>query len=144
MASEYKPNFGVLTLTANTTVSADAYAGRTIRLAAAAGLTVTLPPATGSGARYEFIVGTSVTSNQYRINAAGTDKIGGVALNIASASTGFKADPATDGRINMNGTTTGGLIGTRVELIDGASGLWTATVHAAGSSTGATPFAANA
>ena len=145
MTSAYKPNLGVIPLdAAAVTLTADAHAGKVLRLARAAGVTVTLPPATGSGARYEFVVGVSVTSNQYRINASGTDKMGGVGIVRASALTGFAADSAADGRINMNGSTTGGLIGTRVEVIDGASGMWTATVTATGSGTGATPFAANA
>lgn len=141
MASEYRPNFGVIPLTASTAIRVDAFAGKVARLANAAGLTVTLPPATGSGARFEFVVSVAVTSNQYRIDTAGTDKISGLAHMLGSAAATFAAAAASNGRINMNGTTTGGLVGTRVMVEDIGAGLWSAVVHGAGSGTAATPFA---
>jgi hypothetical protein len=51
----------------------------------------------------------------------------------------FEAGADTD-RINMNGTTTGGLKGTKIELEDIATDTW--QVHLVGAATGteATPF----
>lgn len=142
MASEYKPNLGVFTLTGNTTLNPDAYAGKTIVLSAAAGLTVTLPAATGSGARYELVIGTSATSNQYRVDVTGSAFFVGVAHVLASATTAFAANGSTHNRINMTPTTTGGLIGGRLVIEDTAANRWAVTAVLSGSGTGATPFAA--
>lgn len=142
MPSPYFKTYGRQVVdSATLAVNADAHVGIRIILHRAAGITATLPPATGSGNRYEFIVRTSVTSNQYRIDTAGTDKIAGLANMRASAAAAFAADPASNGRINLNGGTTGGLVGTRVVLDDVAAGLWSAEVNAVGSGTAATPFA---
>ena len=142
MPSNYFKTYGVETLAAATVaISEGPHLGVRLVLNRAAGVAATLPAATGSGNRYEFIVRTSVTSNQYRIDTAGTDKIGGLAHVLGSAAALFAADAAANNRINMNGTTTGGLIGTRVVVDDVAPGLWSAVVEAAGSGTAATPFA---
>jgi len=142
MASEYKPNLGVITLTGNTTLNADAFAGKTIRLAAAAGLTVTLPAATGSGARYELVIGTSVSSNQYRVDVTGAALFVGVAVVLGSAVAAFAANGSTHNRMNMTSTTTGGLIGGRIIIEDTAENRWSVTAVLSGSGTAATPFAA--
>lgn len=142
MPSPYFNNYGVVPVTTATlAVNDDAHVGQRLIFDRAAGITATLPPATGSGNRYEIIVATSVTSNQYRIDATGTDKIGGFASVRGSAAAQFIADASANNRINMNGTTTGGLIGTRIVLDDIKAGLWSASVISAGSGTAATPFA---
>jgi hypothetical protein len=142
MPSEYKPNFGVVAVTANTTLSPDAYAGVTTRLAAAAGLTITLPPATGSGASYEFIVGTSITSNAYIVDAPGTNLFLGQAAVLGSAVAAFAANGSTHNRLSMSSTTTGGLAGGRIYIVDSAPGIYNVTAQLNGSGTAATPFAA--
>ena len=53
--------FGVKSLTSSTTLIRQIHDGVPLILNAAAGLTITLPAATGSGAIYTFIVGTTVT-----------------------------------------------------------------------------------
>lgn len=142
MASEYKPNFGVIALTANTTLAADGYAGRPIILDAAAGLTVTLPAATGSGATYEIVVGTTVTSNSYIIKVTTTDVMMGV-LGVASDIAGVTCPTtATSDTITMNGTTTGGVLGSRVVVMDVASGKWAVSGALVASGVEATPFSA--
>src|SRR5258708_5324130 len=50
-------------ITASTSLTPTGHAGRVVVINAAAGLTVTLPAATGSGAKYICIIGTLVTSN---------------------------------------------------------------------------------
>jgi hypothetical protein len=55
--------YAPISVTAATlTVTAASHAGSTIVLNRAAGTTVTLPASTGSGFKYTFIVGTTVTS----------------------------------------------------------------------------------
>ena len=142
MASEYKPNLGVISLTASATLTADGYAGRTIVLNAAAGLTVTLPPATGSGATFEIVVGTTVTSNSYIIRVTGDDVMAGV-IGLATdiAGTNIPTSATTD-TITMGGSTTGGIIGSRVLLQDVKADTWALSGALVTSGTEATPFSA--
>jgi hypothetical protein len=144
MASEYKPNFGLVNLTASQTLT-DFFAGSTITLNAAAGLTVTLPAATGTGAIYEFIVGTTVTSNDYIIQAASaSDSFFGNAMLLADGGNtvvAFEA-AATDDTITLDGSTTGGIAGMSVRVIDIASGKFHVEVVGAATGTEATPFSA--
>lgn len=120
-----------------------AHDGKVITLNRAAGITVTLPAATGSGTRLLFVVGTTFTSNGV-IQVTGDDTMTGNALlaqDAADTAVMFEAGATAD-TITMNGTTTGGLKGDRVELIDIAADLW--SVHYVGAATGteATPFSA--
>jgi hypothetical protein len=90
MPSPYFDNYGVITLDAATvTLTDEGYVGSRIVLSRAAGSTLTLPPATGSGNRYEFIVGTTVTSNGYIIRVApGTNIMAGLAQVAQDAGDG--------------------------------------------------------
>lgn len=131
-----------ITLTASATLNNDTHGLTTVRLSAAAGLTVTMPAATGSGDKYCFKVVTSVTSNSYVIAAAGTDILAGV-VAIATDVAGVTCPTtATSDKITMNGGTTGGLAGSSVELEDSASGVWIVTGSLISTSTEATPFSA--
>jgi hypothetical protein len=142
MASEYKPNLGVITITAATTLDDDAYAGRTINLNSATGRIVTLPAATGSGATYTIFVGTTVSSGSHVIAAAGTDIIQGV-VSIATDAAGVTCPTAADtDKITMNGGTTGGVRGSLVELQDVASGVWMVRGSLVSTGAEATPFSA--
>lgn len=143
MASEYKPNLGVIPLTTTpVALNADGFAGRTITLSRDAGITVTLPPATGSGFSYEIVARTSVASNQYRIDAVATDFFIGVVDVLGTAVVAFAGNGSTHNRINMNGTTTGGLLGSRIVIQDIAPNRWAVSGQLNGSSSAATPFAA--
>ncbi len=111
----------------------------------AAGVTVTLPAATGSGDHYKVVVGTKVTSNSDIIQVANSSDT--MIGNIQTASTTIGANDqeavgGTDDTITMNGTTTGGDVGSYVELTDIAENLW--LVHGAlvGSGTIATSLSA--
>ena len=143
MASEYKPNLGVVTLTASKTLDKNAHAGKVIALSAAAGMTVTLPASSGSGMSFEIVVVTTVTSNSYVIQVANsTDTIQGViGLSTDIAGTSLPTSSTTD-TITMNGTTTGGIKGSRVVLTDVASGTWALSGGLVCSGTEATPFSA--
>lgn len=142
MASEYRPNFGVIPLTASATLNADGYAGRLVTISAAAGLTITLPPATGSGAMYEIAVITTVTSNSYIIQVTGDDVMtGAIGLTTDIAGTVIPTASTTD-TITMNGGTTGGLRGSRVRLQDIAADTWALSGNLICTGTEATPFSA--
>jgi hypothetical protein len=143
MASEYKPNLGVIEITAATTLDDDAYAGRTVNLNSTTGRIVTLPSATGSGATYTIFVGATVSSGSHVIRvAAGTNVMQGV-LGIATDAAGVTCPTAADSdTITMNGSTTGGLRGSVVELQDIASGIWAVRGSLVSTGAEATPFSA--
>jgi hypothetical protein len=143
MASEYKPNLGVIEITASTTLDDDAYAGRTIVLNSTTGRTITLPTATGSGATYTIFVGTTVSSGSHVIRvAAGTNVIQG-AVVIATDIAGVTVPTAPESdNIAMNGSTTGGVRGSVVELQDVASGIWMVRGSLVSTGVEATPFSA--
>ena len=112
---------------------------------AAAGAEVTLPPATGSGFRYTFIVGTTVTSNANVIQVANSDDImQGVVIGAADTDdsvNGWEAASDSD-TITMDGSTTGGTVGDRVELVDVAENVWAVNGTIQQTGTEATPFSA--
>jgi fructose-specific component phosphotransferase system IIB-like protein len=112
---------------------------------AAAGAEVTLPPATGSGFRYTFIVGTTVTSNTNVIQVANSDDImQGVVIGAADTDdsvNGWEAASDSD-TITMDGSTTGGIVGDRVELVDVAENVWAVNGIIQQTGTEATPFSA--
>lgn len=132
-----------ITVTASVTLDRDIHAGTTVNLSAAAGLTATLPASTGSGDEYELFVLTTVTSNSYIIKVANaTDVIqGGVSLSTDISGTNMLTAATTD-TITMNGSTTGGLIGSWVRLKDVSAGFWRLSGFMATTGTEATPFSA--
>src|SRR4051812_33535898 len=71
------------TLTASTTLD-DSYDDKVVLLDALAGLTVTLPTATGSGWKCRILVKTTVTSNSYIIQVNNsTDAFQGFVENVS-------------------------------------------------------------
>jgi hypothetical protein len=142
MPSLHFNNYGrVIITTATVQINPDGYVGQRIIFDRAGGIDATLPKATGSGNRYEFLVRTTLTSPGIIKVIDAVDIIQGVALVHASALAAFQASGTHD-TITMNGTTTGGLIGSRVIVDDVAAGVWLAQCVLAGSSTAATPFSA--
>lgn len=134
-----------IALTASATLTQDNHANAMIKLDAAAGLTITLPAASGTGDEYFFFVGTTVTSNSKIIQVANaTDIMSGGAVVMAdggSSVVGWETG-ASDDTITMNGSTTGGIKGDIVRLRDVASGIWHVEVVASATGTEATPFSA--
>lgn len=130
------------TLTASATITQETYNGQIINLSAAAGMTITLPAATGTNAMYRFVVSTSVTSNTYKIQVANaTDVMVGTGSVAGTTGTAFATLPASD-TLTMNGTTQGGLAGSYVEIIDIAAGIFVVRANLLGSGTVVTPFSA--
>lgn len=126
-------------------VTKDVYAGKLVTLNRAAGIAVTLQPATGSGAVYRFFVGTTITSNSTTIKVANaSDTMAGGAIIMADGGStllGFEAAGTTD-TITFNGSTTGGIVGDVVVVEDVAANLWRVELLVSGTGTEATPFSA--
>jgi hypothetical protein len=128
-------------VTSATLAVTDAYNGLTVPLNRAAGMTVTLPAATGSQAVYRFLVGTTFTSSGIIQVANATDVMNGSASVSGTTAALFGTLPASD-TVTMNGTTTGGLAGSYIEVKDAAAGYWLVSAALVGSGTPATPFSA--
>jgi hypothetical protein len=143
MPSPYVSTFGTVEVTSATvTVTDGAHAGQRILLNRAAGVTATLPAATGSGAQYEFILMADASGDQI-IQVTGDDTMMGVAFlgnDSAGASCFYTTD--TSDTITLNGTTTGGLKGARVIVDDVAADVYAVMVYSEASGTEATPFSA--
>jgi len=121
------------------------HARKIVTLNRAAGIAVTLPAATGTGETYTFIIGTTVTSNTTTIKVAdASTTMVGAALLAADAGTTMHMYEAngTDDTITMDGSTTGGLAGDKVVLIDIAANLWQVNYIGAATGVEADPFSA--
>jgi len=132
----------VVAITAETTLTYADHVGRIIEINDADGA-VTLPAITSDtiGATYKFFVGT--TASDLDIQTDGTDKfVGNLVLAAAATSQarGF-APAASNDVISMNGTTTGGIAGSVVEVTAIATAEYLVTGTLLGSGTLATPFA---
>ena len=106
-------------------------AGTVIVVSAAAGLTLTLPAATGSGYVYRVFISTTVTSNNVIVQVADATDVmqGNIAMNsdnAADATIGFETVAASD-TITLNGSTKGGIRGDFFEFTDAATDLYIIT-----------------
>jgi hypothetical protein len=116
----------------------------------AAGAAITLPAATGSGATFRIIVGTTLTSGTLAVAVANaSDFMRGeaytfvttVASTFGTTNTGTVATESDT--FTFNRTTTGlGTIGDFVEFVDIAPNVWAVEADYASSGTAATPFSA--
>jgi len=121
-----------------------AHDGKIITLNRAAGIAVTLPAATGSGAKIHLIVGTTVTSNTTTVKVTGNDTMVGACLQLADGgnTVGAYEVGGTDDTITLDGSTTGGIKGDSIELIDIAADLWYVRMIASATGSDAPPFSA--
>lgn len=132
-----------ITVTASLTLDRHTHSGTILLLSAAAGLTVTLPDAVGNGDEYEFFVATTVTSNAYVIQAPDADNTISGALGVTTDAAGVVIPTAaTTDTISMNGSTTGGVLGSYVKLKDVAANKWMVSGALVSTGTEATPFSA--
>lgn len=131
-------------------VVAATMSGRTIALNRAAGITVTLPAASGSGNKYRFVVQATASGGNYVIQVANAndymigvaffdgDDAGNAANGFTTANTGT---PSTESdTITMDGTTRGGVKGAIVEIEDLATNIFSVRVFSAASGAEASPF----
>jgi len=124
-----------------------AHEGKIIELDTLAGSVVTLPAATGSGARFTVVVKALATSNSHKIQVAnGTDVLRGTVQSVDSDSSDAVASwgtTSTSDTITLNRSTTGSVyVGETFEFIDAAAGFWSVSGWFAATSAPATPFSA--
>lgn len=137
----------LVSLTAASSMTREANGnGKINLLSLLAGFDTTLPEATGSGDTYEFMVGIVNTTGDYGLLALTTDTLSGSALILDSDTSdnvvGFLAD-GTDDKMEINGTTKGGLtIGDKIKFTDVAATTWAVEATLTGSGIVVTPFAA--
>ena len=155
----------VVDITSSTTLNPVDHAGRILAVGGslAAALTLTLPainvstnpitsgpgqdPSTANneGVVYKIWVPTTISTSSLKIGTNGTDKyIGTIVMNDVdsdgAALVGFSAAAAND-FINLNGTTTGGVAGSWVQIFAIAANKYMVTGTVLGTGTVATPFA---
>jgi hypothetical protein len=154
----------IVEITTSTTLNPEDHGGRIISIGGslAANLTLTLPtinasanpvtsgpgqdPSTANneGVVYTIWVPTTISTSSLKIGTDGTDKYVGAVLSIdtdtTDAARGFVAG-ASDDFINFNGTTTGGIAGTFVQIYAITALKYMVTGTVLGSGAVATPFA---
>jgi len=133
-----------INVTASTlTVDRDNHAGAVVTVNRAAGCVVTLPASIGKGDEYTFFVGTTISSNSFKIQVANASDTlaGGVSISTDIAGVTMLCG-GTDDTITMSGTTTGGVAGSWVKLVDVALNKWMVNGFLASTGTEATPFSA--
>ena len=154
----------IVEITSSTTLTPEEHGGRIISVGGslASALTLTFPTINASanpsssgpgedpstinneGVMYTIWVPTTISTSSLKIGTDGTDKYVGAVLSIDTDSTdaarGFVAG-ATDDFINFNGTTTGGVAGTFVQIYAIAALKYMVTGTVLGTGTVATPFA---
>ena len=154
----------VIAISSSTTLNPVDHGGRIISVGGslAATTTLTLPTINAStnpvtsgpgedpntlnneGVVYTIWVPTTISTSSLKIGTDGTDRFVGSVLSIdtdtSGAAVGFTAG-ANDDFINFNGTTTGGVAGTFVQIVAVAALKYMVNGTVNGSGTVATPFA---
>ena len=137
------------TFAATDAITETEHAGRTCLLGEVGGnalVTLTLPDATGSGTTYKFVVSVTNTSSYVFKAPDANNTIDGVITYLdmdGTAVTGYGTAADSD-TVTLNGTTTGGLLGDHIELIDIATDQWhvRGCLRVPAGSNPATPFSA--
>jgi hypothetical protein len=154
----------VVEISASTTLDPVAHAGRILSVGGslAANVVLTLPTINTSansitsgpgqdpntvnneGVTYTIWVPTTISTSSLKIGTDGTDKFVGTLLMVdtdsSGATVGYTAASSND-FINLNGTTTGGVAGSFVQIFAIAANKYVVTGVLNGSGTVATPFA---
>ena len=134
----------IVPVTANLALTEALHDGKVMVLNKADGLAITLPAATGSGARFKLVVLTTFTG-ACTIKVVGDDIMKGTAILFADGgdtAVAFATAAATDTITFAAGSTTGGIAGAHVELIDIAANTWFVEVVSDAAGSEATPFSA--
>ena len=154
----------VVAITSSTTLNPVDHGGRIISVGGslAANVVLTLPtidvstnpvtsgpgqdPSTtnNQGVTYTIWVPTTISTSSLKIGTDGTDKYVGSVISVdtdsSGAVVGYTAASSND-YINLNGTTTGGVAGTWIQIVAVAANKYMVTGVVNGSGTVATPFA---
>lgn len=154
----------IVEITSSTTLNPVAHAGRIISVGGtlAANVVLTLPAintsanvsssgpgndpntANNEGVVYTIWVPTTIATSSLKIGTDGTDKFVGTILGVDTDSSNTLAAytaGATNDFINFNGTTTGGVAGSWVQIVAIAANKYMVNGIALGSGSVATPFA---
>lgn len=136
-----------INVTTSTLVLTDAlHSGRIVTINRAAGCAMTLPAATGSGATFTIIVGTTITSIGLTVKVANvSDAMIGNQFSISDNSAavlGYVAAANSDDTITFNGTTQGGYAGDIIQIRDVATNQFQVLIHNKATGTEATCFSA--
>ncbi len=126
-------------------VTVAAHDGKIILLDTLAGSVCTLPAATGTGARFKFVVSVLATSNSHIVKVTTTDIMVGTINSVADDADATRGwiTAATSDTITLNRTTTGSVTrGEWVECVDLLSGVWAVSGMTTSTGTEATPFSA--
>lgn len=140
-------NEAVVACGATLTLTAAKHAGKTIALDTAAGSIAVLPPATGSGARYKFLVTVTATSNSHIIKVGNTtDEFRGFVVQDSDTATApniwWAAD--NDDTITLNRSTSGlAAQGEYFEIVDAVAGHFFVQGFSQASGVEITPFSAS-
>jgi hypothetical protein len=155
----------VVSITSSTTLDPILHGGRLISVGGslAAALTLTLPTINtnanastsgpgndyntqnNQGVLYTIWVPTTISTSSLKIGTDGTDKFVGSLLSVdtdtSGAMVGFTANGSSNDFINLNGTTTGGVAGTWIEIRALVALKYLVTGVILGTGVVATPFA---
>ena len=136
----------LVTETGTNAITVAEHEGRDIYITGTDAATYTLPEATGTGARFRFIIGEVNTNGTVIVTADTTNAgfLGSVNLldEDAAAQTAYVSRATTNDKITLNGTTTGGQLGDMIEIVDVATDKWAVRgqLGCAEGSNPATPF----
>lgn len=135
--------------TSSKTLTRTAHSGRTVTVNRAAGSTLTLPAAKGTGDRYRIVVGTALTSGTLVVQVANSSDAmcGGVLINDIGDTAAATADffPAVNGTsdtITLTQAVGGGKAGDFIEVQDIATNVWQVQGIVQGVTDPTTPFSA--
>lgn len=120
----------------------ETHSERTVVAKKADGITFTLPAATGSGAKYRIVVGTTITSVGLIVNVTGNDTLFGLALGLDGDGVPANAWAASGGnnKVTLDGSTQGGVAGDELVFEDIVADKWAVQARLQQSGTEATPF----
>lgn len=134
----------VVNTTATTlAVTATQHGGKTVTVSSTAPIAITLPAATGSGTKYNFLFLVAATGTASTIStAASAEIVTGYSFALTTSSDnviGYKTT-ATDNTVSFNGGTKGGFAGDSVAVQDVGTSTWSIQITANATGTTATPF----
>lgn len=132
---------------ATLSVKPQTHAGKTITLNRAGGIAVTLPAATGDGDEYEFLIGTTFTSNAtIKVANASDIFVGFATFANNGADTANVYETAADSDTYTIDAAVSGLAGGRIKVRDvklnGTTPVWLIDAIESEDGTAATPFSA--
>ena len=139
-------NAPVVVNAATLTLAPATHAGRLVVLSGAtanAGVAITPPAATGTGNVYTIVFGSSVTSNTTTIDAkagAASDVFYGWLQSYKATTFTPYITASNSNLLTFDGSTTGGIKGDRIQLIDAATNVWIVSGFVNQTGTIASPF----